>query len=133
MSPIFADSAYYLALLLKSDQTHARAVEVTQTLETSLVRTVWILTEVANSLSAAKFRTAVISLVDHLQADDSVRIIPADDETFSQGLNLYRTRSDKDWSLTDCISFVVMKREGITEALTTDRHFEQAGYTTLLR
>ena len=45
-----------------------------------------------------------------------------------EGLGLYESRPDKEWSLTDCISFVVMKKEGIVEALTEDRHFEQAGF-----
>jgi len=133
MIPIFADSAYYVGLLLQADQSHARAVEVTRKLESPIVTTAWILTEVANSLSASKFRGAVMSLVDHLQADKSVRVIPPEPDTFAQGLDLYRKRSDKDWSLTDCISFVVMEREGITEALTGDHHFEQAGFKALLR
>jgi predicted nucleic acid-binding protein len=57
-----------------------------------------------------------------------VLIVGPEPETFTQGIELYRNRPDKNWSLTDCISFVVMKREGITEALTGDRHFEQAGF-----
>jgi predicted nucleic acid-binding protein len=59
--------------------------------------------------------------------------MPPDGATFVQGVELYRNRSDKDWSLTDCISFVVMTREGITEALTADRDFEQAGFKALLK
>ena len=52
---------------------------------------------------------------------------------FEAGFNLFEARPDKDWSLTDFISFVVMEREGLTEALTGDHHFEQAGFTALLR
>ena len=60
-------------------------------------------------------------------------IIPADRTTLQQGFDLYQQRPDKEWSLTDCISFVIMKREGITEALTGDHHFEQAGFIALLK
>jgi len=59
--------------------------------------------------------------------------LPASQELFERGLNLYRQRPDKDWSLTDCISFVVMREHGVTKALTADRHFEQAGFAILLR
>lgn len=133
MTPIFADTGYYAALLLQSDQRHDRAVEITHKLKNPVITTAWILTEVANSLSAARFRTTVIALVDRLQEDESVRILPPDSATFAQGVELYRNRVDKDWSLTDCISFVVMTREGITEALTADRDFEQAGFKALLK
>jgi hypothetical protein len=52
---------------------------------------------------------------------------------FDARVALYGERMDKDWPLTDCISFVVMQREGITDALTGDRHFEQAGFVPLLK
>ena len=63
----------------------------------------------------------------------STRVIPLDRALFQAGLDLYETRLDKDWGLTDCISFVVMQREGIVEAFTSDKHFEQAGFTRLLK
>jgi predicted nucleic acid-binding protein len=66
-------------------------------------------------------------------ADPRIQIEPCSDALFSAGLELYRRRADKSWSLTDCMSFVVMWREGITEALTGDHHFEQAGFVALLK
>ena len=65
-------------------------------------------------------------------SDPSVTIIPSGPELFAEGLALYSSRKDKEWTLTDCISFVVMKREELGEALTGDHHFKQAGFTTLL-
>jgi predicted nucleic acid-binding protein len=56
-----------------------------------------------------------------------------DAKTFDLGLSLFSRRTDKEWSLTDCISFAVMQQRNITDALTTDHHFKQAGYTALLR
>lgn len=95
--------------------------------------TAWVLTEVANTLSASHLRSGFLSLLDDLQSDDEVAIVAPEPETFAQGIDLYRNRLDKNWSLTDCISFVVMKREGIKQALTGDHHFEQAGFKALLR
>lgn len=68
-----------------------------------------------------------------LRSEPLITIAPLDMETFDAGVELYRARPDKDWSLTDCISFVVMRERGITEALTGDRHFEQAGFKALLK
>ena len=62
-----------------------------------------------------------------------VRILPADPVLFDAALDLYKQRLAKDWSLTDCTSFVVMRQQGISEALTGDHHFEQAGFAALLK
>lgn len=131
--PLFADSSYYVALLLTSDQGHASAVQLTLELDSPVITTAWVLTEVANTLSAQRLRAGFLSLLDDLQSDSGVVIVGPEADTFAQGIELYRSRSDKDWSLTDCISFVVMNREGITEALTADRDFEQAGFKALLK
>ena len=69
------------------------------------------------------------SLVNHPR----VKIVAAETRLFQRGVELFEQRRDKDWSLTDCLSFVVMQDEGITQALTGDKHFEQAGFTALLK
>jgi hypothetical protein len=74
-----------------------------------------------------------LELLQVLRAAPRVVLVPATEELFQAGIGLYGSRSDKDWSLTDCISFVLMQRRGIQMALTGDRHFEQAGFTALLR
>lgn len=71
--------------------------------------------------------------VKALREDPTVQVLPADQRSFDAGLDLYERRPDKEWSLTDCISFGVMREHGITQALTTDHHFEQAGFRALLR
>ena len=68
-----------------------------------------------------------------LRSSDKVEILTADERLWNEGLQLFADRPDKEWSLTDCISFVAMERESLTEALTGDRHFEQAGFTGLLK
>lgn len=78
-------------------------------------------------------RPAFLELLDALDADPRAEVIPASSGLFRASLGLYRKRLDKDWSLTDCVSFVVMEEKAITGALTGDTHFEQAGFTALLK
>ena len=70
-------------------------------------------------------------MLARLRAEPEAEVIPPEAALFDRGCELYATRSDKNWSLTDCISFVVMKERGLTDALTADRHFEQAGFKAL--
>jgi uncharacterized protein len=95
--------------------------------------TAWVLTELADGLIDVQARERFIRFYDRLRARDDISIIPCGEELFDQGIELYRRRPDKEWSLTDCISFVVMQREGLSEALTADHHFERAGFIALLK
>jgi predicted nucleic acid-binding protein len=131
MKAVFADTFYYIALLDANDSTHETAVAATRELK-STVTTAWVLLELANTLSASRHRGVFARFLDRLRANPNVIIYEAEREVFDLGVDLYQNRDDKEWSLTDCISFVVMTREGITEALTGDHHFEQAGFSILL-
>ena len=84
-------------------------------------------------LSFAGVAVSLSGLYQRLRGNPGVTIVPANTEVFEQGVELYSRRPDKSWSLTDCISFVVMQRYGLTDALTGDHHFEQAGFRVLLR
>jgi len=117
MTPVFADAFYFLALLNKSDKAYTRALQF-QAIGLSLVTTSWVLTEVGDALCARENRDLFLELLDQLQTLPDVKIIPFSEELFERGVELFRQRSDKDWPLTDCISFVAMKDESITEALT---------------
>ena len=130
---IFADTFYYIALLSPSDEAHERANEFTRGYRGRMVTTEWVLTELADGLAVTSTRMRCAAFIDWLRQDLDVRIVPAGPDLFDGGLSLYRSRADKNWSLTDCISFVVMGREGIAEALTGDHHFEQAGFKARLR
>ena len=92
-----------------------------------------MLTEVVDAFSQAANRSTVIALLDALEEDTNVTIVPLEQRGWEKGIQLFRERGDKDWSLTDCISFSVMDEMGIREALTADAHFEQAGFTALFR
>jgi uncharacterized protein len=133
---VFLDTAYAIALSSPNDQFHARAVELADQLEilgTRVVTTRAVLLEIGNALSKQRYRQAAVRLLDSLEADPQVDIVPVSEPLYARALQLYRERPDKDWGLTDCISFLVMQDRSLTEALTTDEHFQQAGFRALLR
>jgi predicted nucleic acid-binding protein len=129
----FADTSYLPALLNPSDEFHASAAELSATLDEVVVTTMWVLTELGDALHRGRNRETFGYFFDTLGKHGDFEIIPASAELFQRGVALFRARPDKEWSLTDCISFVVMAERGISEALTGDRHFEQAGFKVLLK
>jgi uncharacterized protein len=136
MKRVFADTAYWIALLNPRDQLHSRAVEVSAKLaEARIVTSDWVLTELLNGFAegGTTLRSAAASAVAALQSSASVTVIPQTRQAFTAALELYRERSDKGWSLTDCSSFLTIRELEIDSALTSDRHFEQAGCKALLR
>jgi len=128
---VFADAFFYLALINRRDAYHPRVAEYARTYRGEVLTTEWILTEVADALAASQARRQVRSMFEALSKDSATHIIPASPALFAQGLQLYDQRPDKAWSLTDCISFVVMKEAGLQDALTGDGHFTQAGFAPL--
>ena len=96
------------------------------------VTTEWVLTEVADAFSSPDQRAIFVELLSELTHDPGLTISQATHELFERGIKLFSERADKSWSLTDCISFVVMEELGIHEALTADHHFQQAGYMPVL-
>jgi len=132
MTAVFADSYYFLALINEHDHDHERVVAIAKTLRTPMVTTEFVLLEVADGLAAERWRSGIRSFVQLLRHLPSVQIIPVSTELFDAGIALYTDRPDKEWSLTDCISFTVMHQHKLTEALTHDHHFRQAGFRTLL-
>ena len=133
MKAVFADTAFFLALINSRDQHHARASELNATLESPLLTTAWVLLEFANALSASRSRVRFEPVLIRLRAEPNVEIVAPDADLFERGCQLYISRTDKEWSLTDCISFVVMTERVLSDALTADHHFEQAGFHALLK
>lgn len=134
MKTVFADTFYFLALVNPSDQTHAKAVAFTFNETVRMITTEWVMTELADGLAKSRRgRTEFVGTLADLQADGDVTIVPCEHALMAEGVRLYAQRSDKQWSLTDCISFVIMQKHAITEALTGDHHFEQAGFVALLK
>lgn len=132
MKRVFADAWFYIALLDADDQGHARAAAWSRDFDGRMITTRWVLAEAANSLAAPSLRRAVADFLARTESDPDVCIAGDSDGLYTRGLALFAARPDKEWSLTDCISFVVMADEGLSEALTDDHHYEQAGFTALL-
>lgn len=99
---------------------------------TRLITTHAVILEIGNAMAKARQRAAGLDLIEALQDDPRVEIVPLSDELFAEGVALYRRHQDKEWGLTDCISFLVMRARGLQDALTADNHFRQAGFHTLL-
>ncbi len=97
-----------------------------------LATTAWVLLEFANAIAASRARERFEHVLARLRLEEDAEIIAPAPDLFDRGCEFYIARPDKEWSPTDCISFGVMEREGLTEALTGDRHFEQAGFRVLL-
>jgi len=133
MRTVFADAHYYLSLASMRDESHERAVALSRTLRCAIVTTAWVLTEVGDALATSGQRPVFLDLLRDLRDDPNTILAHATRELFESGVALYARRMDKEWSLTDCISFVVMEQHGIREALTADHHFEQAGFVALLK
>jgi predicted nucleic acid-binding protein len=133
MNPLFVDTGFYVALLSPRDVWHTRAVELSREIHRPVVLTDLIVVELGNACSSVRDRGLFAQLVSRLQADPQVRIVEFTRDLLQRGLALFQSRPDKDWSLTDCVSFVVMDDLGLREVLGADRHFEQAGFTILLK
>ncbi|MGD9975625.1 MAG: type II toxin-antitoxin system VapC family toxin [Desulfatirhabdiaceae bacterium] len=132
-NPIFVDTSYFLALINSHDEFHHQASLLGDQIDVKLIKTEAVLTEIGNALAKSQWRILAVDTLNDLRDDEDVEILSITPQLFSKTLKLYSSRMDKDWGLTDCISFVVMKERKLTDALTTDHHFEQAGFKCLLR
>lgn len=128
MKAVFADTFYFLALLNQRDGAHNRAVAISREPGLTLVTTEFVLIELADALCKPQQRDEVMSIYGLVETDPTFRLVRVSTELIQRGRKLYRERPDKEWPLTDCISFVVMQDQGLSEALTADHHFEQAGF-----
>ena len=133
MMRVVADTRFYLAALNARDASHKNAVRLQQSdTFTEIVTKSWVLVELADSMHLPRERRIAARFITQLSGTSRTEVVPASEELLQRGLDLYRRRPDKDRSLTDCLSFVVMSEASITDALTGDRHFEQAGFRALL-
>lgn len=132
MKSVFADTFYFLALLNERDAAHKPSVPVSRAAGLALVTIEFVLMELADALFKPHQQDEVLALWNVVETDPAFRLIRVSAELIQRGKKPYRERPDKEWPLTDCISFVVMRDRELTEALTADRHFEQAGFKALL-
>jgi predicted nucleic acid-binding protein len=134
-APVFVDSAQYIAFLYENDDLHEAAAEAAERLtDVPLVTTEGILVEVLNHLAkfGAYHRRLALALVDTLRSEPTVVIESQTTALLNDGIDLYRRREDKTYTVTDCMSMITCHRHGIREIATCDHHFEQEGFTILL-
>jgi hypothetical protein len=133
---LFLDSAYAIALAAPDDEFHPEAATLAAELRSrnlQMLTTEAVVFEIGDSLAKPKFRRTAIELMTSIFTDPRIVVVPATPALVQRFFNLFQRRPDKAWGMTDCLSFIVMEERGIREALTTDEHFEQAGFVALLR
>lgn len=134
MKIVFADTGYWAALLNPKDRLHAKAGQVSAALgKFRILTTEMVLDELLAALSKVPLRPSAIRGVEAIRSNPNVEVVPQTSLQFVSAFDSYRSVTDKEWSLTDCASFVLMRERGLTEALAHDHHFEQAGFVALLR
>ena len=133
MKVFFADAYYFVARINQDDQYHDRVIEFSKTMRANIVTTDWVLMEVADALAGSEVRDQLREYFLYLRSLPNCEVLEASRDLFDRALTFFHRHTDKDWSLTDCTSFIVMRDLGIKEALTGDKHFEQAGFVALLK
>lgn len=132
LGDVFADTVFWLALVARQDTHHARAQAWAKHIRGRIVTTTAVLLETASALAAPPWRPHAVKLIDHLRIRPDVQIVEMISSLWDRAWDLYRSRQDKHWSLVDCVSFVVMRDQGLAASLTADHHFQQAGFRALL-
>jgi len=133
---VFVDTFAWLALVNRSDESHEAACMSRDQLEqqkTRLITTDYVIVEVANSMARLPLRMVARKLIDFIRSSGTIEVVTITPELFEKAYQLFTSRSDKEWGLTDCTSFVVMNKMRLIRAFTADRHFEQAGFSILLK
>ncbi len=133
MNACFADTFFFIALLFENDDAHAKAQAIAAEMAGRMFTSFWVLTELADAMAVPSRREKFVPFLEFLRANPMVTIVPLDQSLFDRGAAIYDQRPDKSWSLTDCISFVIMQDQGLHDALTGDHHFEQAGFNALMK
>ncbi len=130
---LFLDTAFIQALLNPRDDFHNRAKTLFPRVRNA--NEVWIteaiFVEVGNALSVFN-RVGAVQFIQQCDLAENIKVVSVNTDLLMQALALYQDRSDKSWGLTDCISFVVMQQQNLTDAVTCDRHFIQAGFRALM-
>jgi predicted nucleic acid-binding protein len=131
VNAVFADTSFYLALLDERDALHQRALAESRRNQ-QILTTEFVVLELGNACSRAEDHADFMALLHGMRSSPRTLIVPLDSSLLQRGLDMFAARADKDWSLTDCTSFTVMQQKGLADALTSDRHFQQAGFRLLL-
>jgi uncharacterized protein len=132
---VLLDTSFILALENRDDPLYEKAKTIARdlALEEAILVIHWgIMLEIGDGYARVDRREKGCKLLDKIQHEEGFQIVPLTESLFTNALALHRDRPDKNWGLTDCISFILMQQEGISEALTADIHFRQAGFKAVL-
>lgn len=128
----FLDTSGLLCLADAGEDGHAQAVAVARQMRQAITQS-YVLSEFVALAHSRRFdRKLALRFLEGLRRDPSIEIVHVDEELYDAAISLLRRRLDKSWSLCDAVSFVLMEHRNVSEALTTDHHFEQAGFIKLL-
>lgn len=130
---VFADTFALIAWLNPRDDAHADVAAYLDGFTGRLLTTEWVLMELADALSAPEARSTAVAFLQAVRADPLFEVVGYLPTVYQAGFDLFATRPDKAWSLTDCISFGVMTERRLSDALTADHHFEQAGFRAVFK
>jgi uncharacterized protein len=131
----FVDASGWIALVNANDTLHQESVRLFQqrlNKGRGFVTSSVVLLEVGNWLSPVPLRRLAGGLMERIEHSTRIQVVELTPELYRKGWQLYRERPDKDWGVIDCTSFIIMQERNIVEALTADRHFQQAGFVALL-
>ena len=134
MKSFFLDTGYVIALELSSDQNHRAASKHWRSASKSLrllVTTSYVFDEIVTFFNSRGHHAKAVEIGERLLNSPSVRLVHVGEDLFSEGWNYFRKHKDKGYSLTDCVSFLVMVEFGIDTAFTFGKHFVQSGFKKL--
>lgn len=130
---VFMDTYALIAWINTRDAAHQPVKSYLDAYSGSIVTTAWVLLELADAFSLSSAKPFAIEAIKRIHRLPMFVVVGFDPAVCQAGFDLYEAPSHKDWSLTDCVSFAVMTQRGLTEALTADHHFEQAGFRVLFK
>jgi uncharacterized protein len=136
MKAVFIDTVALIALANADDELHERAESVYAVLArdgSTFVTSEWVLSEFLGGTGRISLRQTAIRIVDRFRQSGLIQIVPASHEAWCAAFDLYKAREDKEWSLVDCSSILICEHRAITDVLTADHHFTQAGLNVLIR
>jgi len=134
MKSIFIDTGFVIALASVTDQNHEKASQLWNELLKDLpemVTTTYVIDEIVTFFNSRNRHAKAVEIGNRLMNSHSVQVIYVDKGLFDKGWQYFQQHDDKTYSMTDCISFIVMKEQGIEAALSFDKHFTQAGFKVL--
>ncbi len=130
---VFMDTYGLIAWINTRDAAHQRVKSYLDSYSGKIVTTEWVLLEFADAFSLSKSKPFAIEAIKRIHHLPMFLVVGFEPTVYQAGFDLYESRSDKDWSLTDCVSFVVMTQHGLSDALTADHHFEQGGFRAVFK